>query len=63
MNIIEHIVLFILQNYKEKANRDRYILPIDKDISYFTNINKIISRKKKFSEKVDIHFFTFIKII
>jgi hypothetical protein len=38
MNILEHIVLFKLQNYKEKANRDRYILPIDKDISYFTDI-------------------------
>jgi hypothetical protein len=38
MNIIEHLVLFKLRNYKEKANRDRYILPQDKDISYFTNI-------------------------
>jgi hypothetical protein len=41
MNLIENTVLFKLRNYKEKANRDRYILPLDKDISYFTNIIEI----------------------
>jgi hypothetical protein len=24
--------------YKEKANRDRFVLPIDKDISFFTTV-------------------------
>ena len=26
------------QDYKEIANRDRFILPLEKDISFFTNI-------------------------
>ena len=38
MNVIENMVLTKLANYKEKANRDRFILPIEKDINYFTNI-------------------------
>ncbi len=38
MNIIETIVLTKLKDYKEKANRDRFILPENKDISFFTNI-------------------------
>ena len=38
MNIIERMVLLKLKNYKEIANRDRFILPIDKDITFFTNI-------------------------
>ncbi len=38
MNIIEQIVLNKLKDYKEKANRDRFILPENKDISFFTNI-------------------------
>ncbi len=27
-----------LDKYREKANRDRFILPVDKDISYFIDI-------------------------
>jgi hypothetical protein len=38
MNIIELTVLNKLKEYKEKANRDRFILPTEKDISLFTNI-------------------------
>ena len=38
MNIVEKMVLNKLKDYKEIANRDRFILPIDKDISFFTNI-------------------------
>ena len=38
MNIIECMVINKLQNYKELANRDRFILPIEKDIVFFTNI-------------------------
>jgi len=38
MNIIELMVIYKLQEYKEKANRDRFILPIEKDITFFTDI-------------------------
>ena len=38
MNIVESMVINKLKNYKELANRDRFILPIEKDISFFTNI-------------------------
>ena len=38
MSIVENMVLNKLQNYKEIANRDRFILPLEKDISFFTNI-------------------------
>ena len=38
MTLIELMVLNKLKNYKEKANRDRFILPIGKDISYFKKI-------------------------
>jgi hypothetical protein len=38
MKIIEDLVLSKLKNYKEKANRDRFILPIDKNISFFINV-------------------------
>jgi hypothetical protein len=33
MKIIEEMVLQKLDKYREKANRDRFILPIDNDIS------------------------------
>jgi hypothetical protein len=36
MDFIETIVIKKLESYKEKANRDRFILPVDKDISLFT---------------------------
>ena len=35
MKIIEEMVLQKLNNYKEVANRDRFILPIGSDISFF----------------------------
>jgi hypothetical protein len=35
MKIIEEMVLQKLDKYREKANRDRFILPIDNDISLF----------------------------
>jgi hypothetical protein len=38
LNIIEMMVLTKLDEYKEKANRDRFVLPKEKDISFFTNI-------------------------
>jgi hypothetical protein len=38
MNIIEVMVLNKLKEYKEKANRDRFVLPIENDIVFFTNI-------------------------
>ena len=38
MHIIETIVLNKLDMYKEVSNRDRFILPIEKDISFFTNV-------------------------
>jgi hypothetical protein len=38
MNIIEQMVINKLKDYKEKANRDRFILPIEKDITFFTDI-------------------------
>ncbi len=38
MDIVEKIVLSKLSNYKERANRDRFILPNEHDIQLFTNI-------------------------
>jgi hypothetical protein len=32
MSIVETLVLSKLRDYREKANRDRFILPEDKDI-------------------------------
>ena len=38
MDLIEKNVLLKLNKYREVANRDRFILPIENDISLFTNI-------------------------
>jgi hypothetical protein len=38
MNMIENMVLKKLDKYREQANRDRFILPIDNDIKLFTDI-------------------------
>jgi prophage antirepressor-like protein len=38
MHVVEKMVLYKLDKYREKANRDRFILPQDKDISFFINI-------------------------
>ena len=38
MTAIELMVLTKLKNYREKANRDRFILPQEKEILFFTSI-------------------------
>ncbi len=38
MKVIESIVLKKMENFREQANRDRFILPKDKDIILFKNI-------------------------
>jgi hypothetical protein len=38
MSIIENMVLNKLEQYKEKANRDRFVLPIDKNIDFFKDV-------------------------
>jgi hypothetical protein len=38
MDIIEKAVLNKLNKYREVANRDRFILPLENDITLFTNI-------------------------
>jgi hypothetical protein len=38
MNLIEGMVLKKLDQHREKANRDRFILPQEKDITFFTSI-------------------------
>ncbi len=38
MEIVEKCVLTKLEKYREKANRDRFILPVDKNIDFFKNI-------------------------
>jgi hypothetical protein len=36
METAETMVLTKLREYREQANRDRFVLPDDKDVSYFT---------------------------
>ena len=38
MGIIEQMILYKLDVFRERANRDRFILPEDKDISFFIKI-------------------------
>jgi len=38
LNLVEIMTLNRLKQYQEKANRDRFILPLENDISLFTNI-------------------------
>jgi hypothetical protein len=38
MDLCEEIILLMLEEYREVANRDRFILPISEDIIFFTNI-------------------------
>ena len=38
MGLIEQIILDKLSKFREVENRDRFILPVDKDISFFINI-------------------------
>ena len=56
MNIIEKMILLKLDKYREKANRDRFILPNDKDISLFTDtVNKAIEWFDDIEEYVHIY--------
>lgn len=50
MELIEKIVIKKLDIYKEKANRDRFILPINKNIDFF---KKIIDESIKIFENED----------
>ncbi len=38
MEVVERMVFLKLEEYKEKANRDRFILPLEHDIKFFTKI-------------------------
>jgi len=38
MDLAENIILGKLKPYREKAIRDRFVLPIDKEINFFTDI-------------------------
>jgi hypothetical protein len=38
MDLAENIILGKLKPYHEKANRDRFVLPIDKEINFFTDV-------------------------
>ncbi len=38
MELVEKMVLNKLDEFREKANRDRFILPFEQDINYFINI-------------------------
>jgi hypothetical protein len=38
MKLTEDAILNKLNEYREKANRDRFILPIEKNIDFFTNV-------------------------
>ena len=38
MELCEKIILLMLDEYREVANRDRFILPNNKNISFFTDI-------------------------
>jgi hypothetical protein len=38
MALIEEIILYKLDKYKERANRDRFILPENREISVFTDV-------------------------
>lgn len=38
MSVVEQIILNKLEPYREVANRDRFILPVDKNISFFIGV-------------------------
>ena len=38
LNIIENMILKKMDKYREAANRDRFILPVDKNVDLFTKI-------------------------
>ena len=38
MNLMEQLIFYKLDEYREKANRERFILPDDKDIQFFIDV-------------------------
>ena len=38
MDLSEEIILLMLEEYREVANRDRFVLPVSEDIKLFTDI-------------------------
>jgi hypothetical protein len=54
LKIVENMVLCKLENYREQANRDRFILPLENNISLFTdvidNAIKFFRDQKKMSD-------------
>ena len=38
MGLAEKLILNKLSQYREKANIDRFVLPVDKDINFFTDV-------------------------
>jgi prophage antirepressor-like protein len=56
MHVIEKMVLYKLDKFREKANRDRFILPEDIDISFFI---KIVDDAINWFEDVDEYVHTY----
>jgi hypothetical protein len=55
MSLIEEIILYKLDKYRERANRDRFILPKNSEISLFTDIiNKVYNLFEDVNEDVVI---------
>jgi len=55
MRLIETFILYKLDKYREIGNRDRFILPENKDLTLFTNvINQIIDWFQDVAEDVEI---------
>ena len=42
MDLCEEMILFMLEEYREVANRDRFVLPIGEDIKLL-NLYKLIN--------------------
>ena len=38
MDLSEEIILLMLEEYREVANRDRFVLPVGENIKFFTDI-------------------------
>jgi hypothetical protein len=38
MDLSEEIILLMLEEYREVANRDRFVIPVGEDIKFFTDI-------------------------
>ena len=50
-HVVESMVLLMLHKYREYLNRDRFILPKDKSIDFFTNtIDKAVNFFSKENE-------------